>query len=273
MFGKRLETFEEYMQSLDPVQRGNHMELFAKYGDPEQVLRELYAISPCCRDKNREVRINEKYLLWYMKKTFTKDPAVYLFDTASIKYCYYSCCRNGDYGKIGWFNIKGEDMYFGRLDKEATAAIAQTLLQYVHGFDTFSGKPVQDGKLIESFDSLHFLYFQGNTLYARKLGEITKKPKDSVDIRDIQEIIWVDQWYTWDSEASDSYALDVYMSHINRPVTLHSGSEIGAFMLAVELKKRIPHLLYGPSEEYKKLHRKDPAQLMALAKSKVAPRG
>ena len=104
----------------------------------------------------------------------------------------------------------------------------------------------------------------------KKETEIKKNIEDSVYISNIQDIIWCDQWSSWNSDASDSYALDVYLVNNKRPYYLSFGSERDAFELVMELKKRVPHLLYGPSEEYKQIFKRNPAELMALAKSKIS---
>lgn len=270
MLGKKKhqQTVEDYIYAMTDQGRLELMKFLSKYGEPNAVLKELLAIEPCVQTKKREVRINENYMLWYQKKTLLTNPQLYLFRIDTMKMCYYSICRNGDYGRIGWLKASGEDMYFSRLEQGETAAVFRELTKYVRDFDALPTADVQDDRLLISFDKLHYYFFRGNTLYYRKIGELSKKPKDTVWIQNIQDIIWCDQWYAWDSDASDSYALDVYLVNEKKPTFLFSDSEENVFEIVKELKKRVPHLLYGSSREYEAMFKRDRAQLMALAKGK-----
>jgi len=44
-----------------------------------------------------------------------------------------------------------------------------------------------------------------------------------------------------------------------------------AFLFAVELKKRLPHLLYGYNPEYERIYRQNPAALLQIAQSQTPP--
>ena len=71
------------------------------------------------------------------------------------------------------------------------------------------------------------------------------------------------------AEGDDVYKLHLYLCNKKRPVILKGESALEMFAFALEFKKRVPHLLYGPGKKYEKLFARDPAQLMAFAKSEI----
>lgn len=270
MFGKRNrpQTFEEYIASISKEHRLAIMNCFSKHGDPNEILEELSSIKPCCQSKKLEVRINQNYILWYQKETTFKPLQVYFYKMDAIKYCY---CNNPctNWGSVGWVDTSGYYKSFSSgLENSEIISIFRELQRYVPGFEQLPSLDKRDGILLPSYDHLHFYFFDGNTLYMRKHGEITKNTKDIVVIEDIQDAIWCDQWYAPDSETLDTYALDIYLLSAKKPVCLFADSEESVFEIALALKNRVPHLMYGPYKEYRQIFRRNPAELMALAKSR-----
>lgn len=79
------------------------------------------------------------------------------------------------------------------------------------------------------------------------------------------EVIWCEQ--TYDVNDTELFILALYM--LDGSVhELKFKTHSYAYLFALTLKDCIPHLLYGPSAEYEMLFRRNPAELMELAKKK-----
>ncbi len=267
-FTKKLpEDFGEYVSSLSAGERSELMNSFSRYGDPNQILDEMLKTPSCCLNREMDLRISENFLLEFHKKKTKNAPQVLLLKTNSIRFCYHSSCKNGS-SYCGYITPSGCAGFLCRQTSDSLA-IYKELRKYANAFDRLPSKEAKDGEELSSFDRLHYYFFEGDQLYARKYGEITKKATDTVWIPNIQDIIWCYQWHLMDSDASDTYALDLYLLGEKKPISLSFGSELGAYVMAMELKKRVPHLMYCPDDEYKKSFKRNPAELMALAKSKI----
>ena len=53
-------------------------------------------------------------------------------------------------------------------------------------------------------------------------------------------------------------------------ICLDAVSVWGAFLMALALKDNVPHLMYEPCEEYRKIYKQDPGKLMEIAKSRIS---
>lgn len=240
-FVKKLpQNFNVYVNSLSADSRKAMMNSLSRYGDPERILEDLLCTPSCCLNRELDVRISDEFVLEFTKKKRYNYPQVYLHKIDTIRYCYHS--RGGmctGYDVVGIIKTNGSTFEFmvakSKLDE--SAAIFHELQQRVHGFEHIPYEPVSEEN------------GQMNSNY-------------------LDDIIWCEQYHDSDGDADSSYWLKLYRCNKKKETRIFD-SEEDAFRAAIKLKKHIPHLLYGPSEEYQRIYKKDPAELMALAKSKI----
>lgn len=245
VFRKSPVDFNEYVTSLSPEQRKEMMDDFARHGDPEQILTDMLNTRPCYLESDRDVRIHNGFLLEYHKSNNVKRRKVYLFKLDMFSYCYYS--RGGScsgYHSVGLMRKDGVAIKIMVKKKREAEALAmfRYLQPILNGFDAVPVKSVTENDTLVQLMNKYF--------------------------GDAQNVIWCEQHHDTDGDANDPYWLKLY-SLSGKTVNEIFSTEEEAFITAVKLKQRIPHLLYGPSEEYKQIYKKDPKQLMALAKSKL----
>lgn len=258
------QNFNEYFHSCSAETQSAMLNFMSKYGDPEEISAQLLALTPIHLSKKVDVRINERFLLWYDKETLLSKANVYLFETSTLDYCYH--ISEGIYGKVGIIRSTG-DHFFRNLDATDTVPIFWGLRQYIRGFDKLPAMPPSDEPFqLSQRDDCGFYYLLGNQLFHKRVGLF--KDNDTLIFDNIQNIIWCDQYFHSDGDTT-TYGLEVYAVGIKRPEKLFLNSNEEAFQCALELKKRIPHLIYGPSEEYEQLFKKDPTQLMSIAKDQL----
>lgn len=268
---KKVSTFDEYINNISSEQRLKILSGLSNFGDSNEILDELFAVAPCVSDKKREVRINENFFIWYEKETLYHEAWVEILKTSAIACCYQSSEGNNNSGKIALISDSGTEMKFPTTDKHDSVAIFTELQKYTYGFDSFAGTAYTDDEFYPSFDNISY-FFNGNSLYRRK-PTLRKGIVDSVEIENIQDIIWCKQTHYYDSEAADTYNLEIHLNNKQKSfIKLDSNSTLNAFKLATELKKRVPHLLYGPNDEYEAIFLRNPEELMAIAKDTMEKR-
>ena len=84
-------------------------------------------------------------------------------------------------------------------------------------------------------------------------------------MEDIRNASWCEQLHN----TGEGYDAVLYMGNKKETCSMEDISERNAYDIIVKLKQRVPHLMYGPNREYYKLFKKDPSQLLALAKSRM----
>ena len=256
------QNFNEYVQAQSKEARSAMLNFMAKYGDGEEILAQLLALQPIHLTKKVDVRINERFLLWYDKETLLSKANIYLFETSTLDQCYH--ISDGIYGTVGIIRTSG-DRFSRNFDLVDTAPIFWGLRQYIRGFDDLPTLPPSEKPLqLSQRNDCGFYYLLGNQLFHKRFGLL--KENDTVIFENIQDIIWCDQYFYSDGDTT-TYGMELYVMGHKKPEKLFFNSNEEAFQCALELKKHIPHLLYGPSEEYKELFKKDPGQLMSIAKS------
>ena len=261
-------NFNEYVSSLSNEQRANVLKYCEKFGDANQVLRNLLDTPPCYQTQKDEYRINKDFLLWYFRYNSKKYYKIIKID--SIAYCYHSYYDNR--GKIGMiFNDGSFDEL--HLDNEESVVIFAELKRYVQGFENIKPyNPFEQPDI--NFPQCIGLdrndMIRGNTLYCVRKKILSGKTKEVVIIPDIRTAVWCKQYYfTGDSDSSDGAYLYIYLCNHDKPEVLLANTEREAFEMAIELKKRVPHLMYGPNKTYEEIFKRNPAELMDLAKSKM----
>ena len=234
------QNFNEYESSLSEKGRQALLVELSQYGEPNKILTDLLKTSPCCLNKELDVRVTGDFLLKFnIKKT-----NFYLYKLDMFQYCYHSqggMCSSYDY--VGLIRKDGiEIVLLVKKSKcKESFSLFYALQQHICGFEQLSHRVVSED---DGLMRLLRHYF-----------------------KDAQNVIWCEQHYDNDADANDCYWLKLYGS--NKKTTMHFNSNLEAFQEAIKLKQRIPHLLYGPSEEYEGIYKTDPARLMSLAKSKM----
>lgn len=261
---KKVSTFEEYINNISSEQRLKILSGLSNFGDSNEILNEILSIVPCINTNKREVRVNDNFFIWYEKETLSREAWVEIIKISSIACCYHNDSR------LALIFESGDTLTFP--DTPDSIAIFTQLQKNVFGFDSFAGTAYTDDKYYTSSHDNIAYFFNGNSLYGRK-PMFRKGIVDSVVIENLQDIIWCKQTYSYSSDGPDDYKLEIYLANKQlSSVTLYSNSDFNAFVLATELKKRVPHLLYGPSDEYKEIFLRNPEELMAIAKDTMEKR-
>ena len=259
-FKKKLPLdFNTYILSLSDTARMEVMDNISRFGDPNNILNEMMTTLPCCQTNKLEVRLNKNFLLAYQEAPFGRQQGWYLIKMDSIKYCYFSA-----YNVIGLILDNDNKI---ELESSDAVAIYNALKPFVHGFDVCRASPDNSIQL-SAWSTNAYYFFDNNALCYRRHAELSSKTIEQVMIENIQDIVWCTQRHSKSGEY-DSYELELFFCNGKKPVCIDSNSTYNTFQIALELKKRVPHLLYGPSEEYKQIFKRNPAELMALAKSKI----
>lgn len=262
-------TFEEYWQSAPAETRQELNQLFSNYGEPTVVLAELNAMPPCVQRKEIDVRINEKYFFWHRNKSFLIAPHTTLVQLKYVQYYYYSY-DGGALNTIGLIGYNGRFLEFSYATGEETLRIIRKLQPYVRGFENVPPCDPQDRcseRTIRAgiYTNAHYV-LQNNTLSLGRVSLFGRR-KEDIQVQDINDIIWCQQLTEGDSEGGDSYIVDLYFLSQRKPCRLYFPSAYIGFQFVLELKKRIPHLLYGCNQAYEEIYNRDPAALLAIAKA------
>ena len=266
-------SFQDYMYSLTNSARLRFLNNLAKYGDPNAILNELFAIVPCLQNKRLDIRINQNFLLWHECKNFWHPAHTYLIETDSIKYCYHSYAKGSGDSTIGIIKNDDTRTEFKVMKSQDGVVIANAIRSYVKGFENIKPYSLEERstetRLHCSIYGDGFYIIKNNAIHL-KYSTLFRGLKNQVEIDDINDIIWCEQSFSSDSECGDTHLITLYLRKNKRKTYLmFSDSEYGNFQFILELKKRVPHLLYGHSEEYKKIHKRNPEELMAIAENKM----
>ena len=264
--------FKEYIFSRPNNSRLGYLNGISQHGDPNQILNELFATTPCISSKKHEVRITDDFMIWYKKKTFWSDDQLFLYKLSDIEYCYISeslSLVSSDLGlvyKNGKENVIRFDLFSDMVK------VFEELSRRITGFAdtpaTFGGGKSETILLTDWYDP-RFSYRIINRQLVSIKERAFKEPYVSVIVDDIDKIMWCTQYYASDSDSADTYALKLYVLGKKKPEKLFCSSVKNAFEVALVIKDHIPHLLYGHNREYERLFKENPQKLMELAKSKA----
>ncbi|MBQ9769688.1 MAG: hypothetical protein IJW27_05735 [Clostridia bacterium] len=263
--------FKEYISSLPNQNRLAILNAISKHGDPNGILTELFGTPPCVSTKKHDIRVSNNFFLWYKKKTLLSPDQLYLFKFSDLKYIYH--CEEGGIGgcSIGLIYADGNETVRNGLDLNDSVAVFEELSRRVTGFadtpSTFGGGKDETVIFTDVRDPKFSYRISGRQLVSVK-ERAFKEPNVYVIVDDIDKIMWCTQYYAADSDADDTYALELYVLGKKKPERLFCTSTRNAFDTALALKDHIPHLLYGHNREYERLFRENPQGLMELAKSK-----
>lgn len=261
-------TFEEYYQAAPAETKQELNKLFANYGEPTSVLSELSAMQPCVQNNAVDVRINEKYFLWHQNKAFLVHPHTTLVGLQHVRYCYFSYEGNS-VSTIGVIGNNGRYLEFSIAGSEETLRIFNKLHTYIRGFENVQPCDPKDRQTELAlcagiYTNAHYI-LQNDTLSLGRISLFGRRKQD-IQVQDINDIIWCLQLMESDSDGV-SYIIDLYFLSQREPRRLFFPSAYSGFKFVLELKKRIPHLLYGYNKEYDEIYKRSPAALLAIAKA------
>ena len=261
-------NFNEFVSSLSNEQRANVLRYCEKFGDANQVLRNLLDTPSCYQTQKDEYRINKDFLLWHFIYNSKKYYKIIKID--SIAYCYQSSDEKRSI--VGLIYEDWSNYEFNNLEEKASVVIFAELNRYIHGFENIQADALininQDIVLPSPYVDVGECYvLKGYLLY--KVIKSTFLSSEDVIISDIRTIVWCRQGNLYDLESTDSAYLEVYLCNKKNPVKIYTDKEINAFKIAMILKRRVPHLMYGPNKTYEEIFKRNPAELMDLAKSKM----
>ncbi len=270
--------FSEYLNFCNNDFKTNVFNILQKYGTLNEMVSHIDNMPSFCvgMKSKLEIAINEHFFVEYGTETFRLVP------TSKILYCYHSVEYIGSYHAIGLISDTGVEEFFVK-GKKQHAEVFAFLTKYICGFDTqmpdcseftifpdgFSGP--FDWRITVSSSELAE-WRMSKKLFKRN-APLEKKFK--LKINPISDIIWCTQVQDITAENTDSFGLELYLLDGSKHRILafsnknHTGTRKLIFELALHIKKNVPHLLYGPSEEYKKLFKENPMRLLEYAKEKA----
>ncbi len=266
-------NFQEYISSLPNDRRLDVLNHIKKYGEPNTVLNELFSIEPCVQNKELDVRVNQNFLLFHKCQNFWRSAYTCLIGINEVKYCYHSYATGSDSSTIGIIKNDDTRIEFKVKKSQDSVVIANAIRSYVKGFENIKPYSLEERnteiRLPCPIYTNGFYVFRNNAIHI-EYSTLFRGHKNRVAVEDVNDIIWCKQSFSSDSEASDTYETTLYFrKNKRRTYPLFSDSEYGNFQFVLELKKRVPHLLYGYSKEYEKIHKQNPEELMLIAQSKM----
>ncbi len=219
--------FKGYILSLPNQNRLAVLNGISKFGDPNEILTELFATAPCVNSKKHEVRINDSFMLWYKKKTFWSKDLLFLYKLSDIKYCYICESYSLPSSDLGLVYKNGEEAVVC-FDMFSDMVIAfEELSRRVTGFAdtpaTFGGGKPETVVFTDVRDP-NFSYRITNRQLVSVRERVFKEPNVYVIADDIDKIMWCTQYYASDSDADDSYVLELYMLGKKKPEKLFCSS-------------------------------------------------
>ena len=264
-------TFEEYLYALPNDKRLDIFQLFQNYGEPNAVLSELSAMTPCVQNKGVDVRINQKYFFWHRNKAFMVEPHTSLFTWRFIQYCYHC---SGEGGIIGIVGVNGAHKEFYAQDDPGSALIFDKIRTYVKGFENTTPYDCKEDLAevkVRAGIYINASYILKNDTIIQARVTLLRNVKEKILVPNTHDILWCRQRFESDSEGGDSHILELFLLGQRDPCRLYFVSAHAAFQFVLELKKRVPHLLYGHNEEYEEIFKQNPAHLLAIGKSIMNP--
>ncbi len=261
-------TFEEYLRSAPEDKRTELFDTIKYYGDPDEILKEIALIPPSIQNKDKDVRINQNYLLYHQNKGFGRQAYSAIIAIKDIAYCYYGY-EGSSFNNIGLLGNDGQAGEFNAGDRETSLRVYRKLRSYVKGLEDMKATPgIDAGKEIKVRERWGATYIlKNNTIYRQKLT-LFGGTKEKIQVQDINDIIWCVQCYDCDDGVT-SYNLELNFLNSKNNCTLYFETGKIAFLFAMELKKRIPHLLYGCNPEYAAIYDRNPAALLQIGKDQA----
>lgn len=263
-------NFIEYMYSSSNLERLTIMNFLSQYGDPNVLLKEIFDTSPCYQDKRIDIRVTKDFLVWFKDGFLLSKPRRQIVKLTEDVYCR---CTIVDYISAD-IVLESDSLYkfIPTMNKKDALPVFNELKKYARGFENIepyeSQETAPDVEFVCRGLGSHYC-FKGGSLYREERNSWNGKiEKQKILVYDMQNIIWCEEGLRLDPESSDSYWLSLYVDKENGACVLLD-SQDDVFKFAIELKKRVPHLLYGPSEEYEKIFKRNPAELMVIAKNKI----
>lgn len=261
-------TFEEYLYSISNQKRLELFEMMKCYGEPNEILRELARIPPCVQNKDFDLRINQKYFLYHRNKRRFSPADTGVIAIKDIQYCYYGYEGCG-FSNIGLIGYDGRHTECSVRDDQTGLIVFRKLRSYVKGLEdvkAYSGNDtIPEIRVLERWDGIYVL--KNNAIYYQRRA-LFGGTKEKTQVHNINDIIWCVQHYDCDDGVT-SYSLELCLLNKGNNCTLYFKSGETAFLFALELKKRVPHLLYGYNPEYEALYQRNPAALLQIAKNQT----
>lgn len=247
-----------------------------KYGDVHKISDYIDHMSPFNFNTRGFVRkyvsyiaVDHTFLIHICGEKFA------IFSIDELQYCY--CCELGGANlEMGFFTAN--NLYYEFLidKKNNPSKILHYLSKYISGFEDAKSDPTEQTIVLENYGSVEQ---SGVTINHKELilwkKEIaSQNRKKIVSVNPISQIIWCRQFEFGGGDNMDFSTLELYLvTGKTLTITASKGSGFERkwmlFQLALQIKSKVPHLLYGPNDEYEKIFKKNPEELLKLSKQKI----
>ena len=159
-------------------------------------------------------------------------------------------------------------------DDPGSALIFDKIRTYVKGFENTTPYDCKEDLAevkVRAGIYINASYILKNDTIIQARVTLLRNVKEKILVLNIHNILWCRQRFESDSEGGDSHILELLLLGQRDPCRLYFVSAHAAFQFVLELKKRVPHLLYGHNEEYEEIFKQNPAHLLAIGKSIMNP--
>ncbi len=255
-------------------------DILQRYGEIDEMISYIENMSSFYEypELNIELAITEAFFCCWEKERFVFAP------TEDIDN-YYCCELKGcsTHYEIGLIFASGYILPF-MLHRDSLVRTVGLLNQYIPSIDSHISTFTEYESPTLSFhtgklETRITVNSQELIAWREKINIFSKNNEKKIlhKINRITNIIWCVQ--SWEDDFGDTPAyasLQVYLTDGQTQTFSFFGgaynsdrAKKAAYELALHIKDNVPHLLYGPSEEYKKLFKENPMRLLEYAKEKA----
>lgn len=242
----------------------NALQLLQHFGDIDEIITYIDKMTYCYQIDDDTYKIDGKYYIHYNKKRLS----IHKID--DILYCYQSKGHHIPHNYVVGVILKSAvSVEFDSFDINSTLAVYDFFCRVLPNieqqpFSPYSFETVGLFRRIKVCNEKLVHYRKHKPLFA-------KAEKEKVYYEtDVSNLIWCHQVHYIPDEGSDGF--DVHMAFRDGKYIIFQINDntfpLGcatAFELILNLKKNVPHLLYGTNKEYDKIFKKNPEELYALA--------
>lgn len=255
----------EYLINAGQLER--LMKQLETYGDSQAELEYLCNMPVCCESKKIELRVDSRYFLWIERKGWFSEGEIILLQTERIKYCCFSKGEcTSDEVILRYDN--GSEKVIIVLRKSGGSPnmkiVFNNIRKFVHGFEnlssTYQEHRIKLGVRHEDIIGPDGWFLEVKKTFSEKIIRCNL-------ISSLQDICWCEQIHAYDSDTGYDYYLDVYFTNGEKK-RVSAASVYDAFRLALAVKDNVPHLLYEPCEEYKRIYQENPRQFLEIVKQR-----
>lgn len=255
-------NFAECFASFSKKTREVIIRHLANFGDPLTVAEYINAMPQCYSSNKLIIWVDENFLVWF------KADSHELFVNLTKDYAF--CCHIKGFGCPDEIMIiaknKKTESFLINSESDSLRVFAE-FSKYINGFESLD--TIKRFGVVSEVHHCNFgtLVVTEEKLVARNLKHMSKEYYEKSLCDSNKDIIWVRQIHICENGAED-FQLIVYLLN-GKILKINLGNNFDAYMLALTLKRYVPHIMYGTDAEKLRIFQRKPDELMSVAMSKV----